>query len=203
MDIVWTEPKAGEVRDPSIGRYADLEGVVERIGERRAREGAYAWRSLIDSGATIVNGTDSPVEPVDPIASFAASVTRRARDGSLVVVVVLSGRAARTGARASPSRRDARPTRQNLILPRIELSHDLAPGWEGHDSAVEPGEEAVEYRLPQIVSRDPHGREVKGGDHRAARLAERKVLDGTVSFEPVLISSGNGMGFGVKFRSKP
>ena len=37
----------------------------------------------------------------------------------------------------------------------------------------------------------------------AARLAERRVLDGTVSFEPVLISSGKGMGFGVKFRSKP
>lgn len=36
MDIVWTEPKAGEVRDPSIGRYADLEGVVERIGELTA-----------------------------------------------------------------------------------------------------------------------------------------------------------------------
>ena len=37
----------------------------------------------------------------------------------------------------------------------------------------------------------------------AARLAERKVLDGTVSFEPVLIRSGTGMGFGVRFKSKP
>jgi hypothetical protein len=37
----------------------------------------------------------------------------------------------------------------------------------------------------------------------AASLAERRVRDGTVSFEPVLISSGAGMGFGVKFRSKP
>ena len=37
----------------------------------------------------------------------------------------------------------------------------------------------------------------------AARLAERRVLDGTVSFEPVLISSGKGMGFGVKFKRKP
>jgi hypothetical protein len=37
----------------------------------------------------------------------------------------------------------------------------------------------------------------------AARLAERRVLDGTVSFEPVLITSGKGMGFGVKFKRKP
>ncbi len=37
----------------------------------------------------------------------------------------------------------------------------------------------------------------------AASLAERRVRDGTVGFEPVLISSGAGMGFGVKFRSKP
>jgi len=37
----------------------------------------------------------------------------------------------------------------------------------------------------------------------AMRLAERKVLDGTVSFEPVLIRSGTGMGFGVRFKSKP
>jgi hypothetical protein len=37
----------------------------------------------------------------------------------------------------------------------------------------------------------------------AARLAEQKVLDGTVSFEPVLITSGKGMGLGVKIRRKP
>jgi len=37
----------------------------------------------------------------------------------------------------------------------------------------------------------------------AARLAERKVLDGTVSFEPVLITSGKSVGFGVRFKSKP
>jgi hypothetical protein len=37
----------------------------------------------------------------------------------------------------------------------------------------------------------------------AARLAEHKILDGTVSFEPVLITSGKGMGLGVRFKSKP
>jgi predicted amidohydrolase YtcJ len=47
---------------------------------RRSQEGAYVWKSLIDSGAIVTNGTDAPVEDVDPIASFYASVTRRLTD---------------------------------------------------------------------------------------------------------------------------
>jgi predicted amidohydrolase YtcJ len=56
--------------------------VVARLGEERAREGAYVWRKLSDAGARIVNGTDAPVEDVDPIASFHATVTRRLADGT-------------------------------------------------------------------------------------------------------------------------
>lgn len=56
--------------------------VPERIGDRRAEEGAYVWRKLLDSGAHILNGTDVPVEDVDPIANFYAAVTRRLPDGS-------------------------------------------------------------------------------------------------------------------------
>lgn len=37
----------------------------------------------------------------------------------------------------------------------------------------------------------------------AACLAERKVLDGTISFDPVLITSGEGLGFGVRFKREP
>jgi hypothetical protein len=57
--------------------------VLKRLGPKRAEEGAYVWRKLIDSGAVICNGTDAPVEDVDPIRSFYASVTRRLKDGSL------------------------------------------------------------------------------------------------------------------------
>ena len=39
------------------------------------------WRSLLDSGARLVNGTDTPVERIDPMASFFASVTRQLADG--------------------------------------------------------------------------------------------------------------------------
>ena len=35
------------------------------------------------SGASIANGTDAPVEDIDPIPSFYASVSRRVKDGSL------------------------------------------------------------------------------------------------------------------------
>lgn len=61
---------------------SDAVYVLQRLGYRRAAEGAYVWRSLIDSGAWIVNGTDAPVERIDPVASFYASVTRRLPGGS-------------------------------------------------------------------------------------------------------------------------
>ncbi|KPK59293.1 MAG: amidohydrolase [Gemmatimonas sp. SG8_38_2] len=56
--------------------------VVSRLGEQRAREGAYVWRDLWDTGAVIANGTDAPVEDVDPIASYYATVTRVMKDGN-------------------------------------------------------------------------------------------------------------------------
>ncbi|MCP3919345.1 MAG: amidohydrolase [bacterium] len=56
--------------------------VPSRLGADRSRTGAYVWRQLIDSGAVVTNGTDAPVEDVDPIASFHASVTRLTKDGS-------------------------------------------------------------------------------------------------------------------------
>lgn len=56
--------------------------VLSRLGEKRAEEGAYVWQKLMKTGAVICNGTDTPVEDVDPIACFYASVTRRLADGS-------------------------------------------------------------------------------------------------------------------------
>lgn len=56
---------------------SDSPFVIKRLGEKRAREGAYPWRSLLDSDAVVTNGTDAPVEDVDPIESFYASVTRK------------------------------------------------------------------------------------------------------------------------------
>ena len=63
---------------------SDAPFVVKRLGEDRARKGAYAWRSLLDAGAVVTNGTDAPVEDVDPLPSFYASVTRRRADSGLI-----------------------------------------------------------------------------------------------------------------------
>lgn len=60
---------------------SDAPFVVARLGVQRAEEGAYAWRSLLDSGAVVINGTDAPVEEVSPIECFYASVTRKSSNG--------------------------------------------------------------------------------------------------------------------------
>ncbi len=57
--------------------------VLKRLGEKRAEEGAYVWQKLMKTGAVICNGTDAPVEDVDPIPCFYASVTRRMNNGEL------------------------------------------------------------------------------------------------------------------------
>ncbi len=75
-----------------LGVIASMEGihctsdapyVVARLGEQRAEEGAYVWQKLMQSGAIVSNGTDAPVEDVDPIASYYATVSRKAKDGSV------------------------------------------------------------------------------------------------------------------------
>jgi predicted amidohydrolase YtcJ len=62
---------------------SDAPWIPKRLGEQRAREGAYMWRDLMRSGAIIANGTDAPVEDVDPIASFYSSVSRRTNTGEV------------------------------------------------------------------------------------------------------------------------
>lgn len=62
---------------------SDAPFVEKRLGVKRAKLGAYAWRSLLDNNVIIANGTDAPVEDVDPIPSFYASVTRKRIDNGM------------------------------------------------------------------------------------------------------------------------
>ena len=62
---------------------SDAPYVPERLGPKRAEEGAYVWQKLMKSGATVINGTDAPVEDVDPIASYYATVSRRTAGGTV------------------------------------------------------------------------------------------------------------------------
>ena len=96
-DLRWRIEHAQHLHPDDIARFAEI-GVVAamqpvhctsdgpwvpiRLGEERSRTGAYVWRDLFSSGAVIASGTDVPVEPIDPIASFHAAVTRRMADGS-------------------------------------------------------------------------------------------------------------------------
>ena len=41
------------------------------------------WQKLMKSGAIVANGTDVPVERIDPMANFYATVTRKTKDGSV------------------------------------------------------------------------------------------------------------------------
>jgi predicted amidohydrolase YtcJ len=65
----------------AIHMSSDRPWAIDRLGKKRIVEGAYVWQSLLQSGSTIVNGTDAPVEPVDPLACFYASVSRRTLKG--------------------------------------------------------------------------------------------------------------------------
>jgi predicted amidohydrolase YtcJ len=54
--------------------------LVERLWGARGRY-AYAFRSLLDTGAVLAFGSDAPVETADPLAGLYAAVARRRSDG--------------------------------------------------------------------------------------------------------------------------
>jgi len=66
-----------------IHATSDAPYVLARLGARRAEEGAYVWQKLMKSGAIVANGTDVPVERIDPMANFYATVTRKTKDGTV------------------------------------------------------------------------------------------------------------------------
>lgn len=97
-DARWRIEHSQHLHPDDIPRYAELgviasmqaihctsdaPFVVKRLGEQRAREGAYPWKSLLESGAVVTNGTDAPVEDVDPIESYYATVTRKRADSGM------------------------------------------------------------------------------------------------------------------------
>ena len=64
-----------------IHMSSDRPWAINRLGQKRIEESAYVWRDLINYGAVLINGSDVPVEPIDPIASFYASTTRKTLKG--------------------------------------------------------------------------------------------------------------------------
>ena len=64
----------------STHQTSDMYWAPNRIGFSRSL-GAYAWRSLLNTGVVIANGTDFPVEPVNPMFTFHSAVTRQDDNG--------------------------------------------------------------------------------------------------------------------------
>ncbi len=65
----------------AIHMSSDRPWAIDRLGIERIESGAYVWRDLLDAGVHIANGTDVPVEPINPIANFYASVARKTLKG--------------------------------------------------------------------------------------------------------------------------
>ena len=97
-DLRWRVEHAQHISAQDIPRFgkmgviASMQGihctsdapyVLERLGAARAQEGAYVWQKLMKTGAIVANGTDAPVEDVDPIPSYYASVSRKLKDGQV------------------------------------------------------------------------------------------------------------------------
>jgi predicted amidohydrolase YtcJ len=55
---------------------SDMRWAEDRIGPQRAL-GAYAWRTFLDTGVRIANGSDFPVEHPNPMLGIYASITRQ------------------------------------------------------------------------------------------------------------------------------
>lgn len=88
----WRIEHAQHLHPDDIPRFSDM-GVIasmqaihacsdapynyKRLGSERVKEGAYVWKSLWEDGAVVGNGTDVPVEKIDPLASFHCTVTRQ------------------------------------------------------------------------------------------------------------------------------
>lgn len=94
----WRIEHAQHLNPEDIDRIADLDilasmqtvhctsdapYVVKRLGEKRAEEGAYVWQTLLQKNVHIANGTDAPIERINPFENLYAAVTRKRLDTGL------------------------------------------------------------------------------------------------------------------------
>ena len=90
-ELRWRIEHAQHIQPEDVPRFGEL-GVIasiqavhgtsdgpwipSRLGDERAKVTSQPWRELFRTGAVVTNGTDVPVERIDPIASFYSSVSR-------------------------------------------------------------------------------------------------------------------------------
>ena len=66
----------------TIHMSSDRTWAIDRLGQERIETGAYIWRDLLNAGVHLANGTDVPVEPINPLANFYAAVARKTLNGT-------------------------------------------------------------------------------------------------------------------------
>jgi predicted amidohydrolase YtcJ len=97
-DYRWRVEHAQHLHPDDIPRFGEL-GVIAamqgvhatsdgpwveaKLGAQRAVDGAYVWQKLMATGAVIMNGTDAPVEDVDPMISYYSTVSRVMSNGDV------------------------------------------------------------------------------------------------------------------------
>ena len=95
-ELRWRIEHAQHIQPEDVPRFGQL-GVIasiqavhgtsdgpwipSRLGDERAEVTSQPWRDLFSTGAVVTNGTDVPVERIDPIASYYSSVSRRMVNG--------------------------------------------------------------------------------------------------------------------------
>ena len=91
----WRIEHAQHLNPTDIDRIADLNIIasmqtvhctsdapyaVKRLGEKRIEEGAYLWQTLLNKNVHIANGTDAPIERINPFENLYAAITRKKLD---------------------------------------------------------------------------------------------------------------------------
>lgn len=139
------------------GVHATSDGpwVEEKLGEWRAETGAYMWRELWDSGVVIANGTDVPVEAIDPIQSYYSTVSRMTN----------------TGERFYP----AQALERMEALKSYTLNNAYAAFMEDEVGSITPGKRA------DITVLDRDILEIPEEEIPSARV-ELTILDGEVAY---------------------
>lgn len=95
-DLRWRIEHAQHIDPADVPRFGGL-GVIaavqaihgssdgpwipSRLGDERAKSTSQPWRDLFNTGAIVTNGTDVPVEPIDALSSYYASVSRMMVNG--------------------------------------------------------------------------------------------------------------------------
>jgi predicted amidohydrolase YtcJ len=138
---------------------SDLFFAPARLGMERLA-GAYAWKSLLDSGAIVCGGSDAPVERGEPMIEFYAAVARKSLKGE-------------SGEGWHPEQAVSR----EQALKMFTISAAYAAFEENDRGSIEPGKLADFTVLSQDIMKIPEPEILK-------TRCEMTIVGGEIVYEP-------------------